>query len=527
MLNRSLTLLALLAITATTAHAAPPSTPTGFTASLGTQDDGIRISWNPVETATSYNIVVYPDFFSTTALATIATSSPNGEYTLLNPCGTYRYFEIRAVNVDGLSLPSSRVFGYTATCAGAVQSCEYTGIPLSGEGSITFSTVGSLNSYQIANRPTPCEDGNDPGTAGTGLDMVFPYRSAVDCTLTVTLDPDGAFQSILYIADTCEATACDYYNNNFSGNDQLTVPIAKDTTYYIFVDGYNNFPDQSAGTFTLTLDTEDCAPATSCTNAFYSFNNGLLPPGWTTADRDNTGSIGEGRYATDSWTVIEDLAESPYNNVAAAYSPPGANVQADDWLIAGPFRLNQDASIVWRDARTGSGGSIELDLYIADTPTPEAFLFEGSINTVAGPNIANSFTPREVPLTGIAAANGLAYVAFRHRGTNSGYLLLDDIGICADLPTTHTADQDKDNSINLSELLRVIQLYTNQSHRCAPESEDGFAPGGGNENCIPHASDYNPTDWTISLDELLRLIQLYNATQYELCYFGEDAFCIP
>lgn len=100
--------------------------------------------------------------------------------------------------------------------------------------------------------------------------------------------------------------------------------------------------------------------------------------------------------------------------------------------------------------------------------------------------------------------------------------------------TTHTADQDEDLSINLSELLRVIQFYNSGGYSCAddaPESEDGFAPGPpGDFLCAPHESDINPFDWAINLSELLSLIQLYNADGYapcqELVYPGEDGYCV-
>ena len=37
--------------------------------------------------------------------------------------------------------------------------------------------------------------------------------------------------------------------------------------------------------------------------------------------------------------------------------------------------------------------------------------------------------------------------------------------------------------------------------------------------------DYSPTDWRISLSELLRLIQLYTLGGYHPCEDGEDGYC--
>ncbi len=106
-----------------------------------------------------------------------------------------------------------------------------------------------------------------------------------------------------------------------------------------------------------------------------------------------------------------------------------------------------------------------------------------------------------------------------------------------------SADQDQDNTISLSELLRAIQFFSSGGLYCADaptDSEDGFVAGpagpeggflggpAGLTACLPHTSDYLPQDWTISLTELLRLVQFYNAGQYRACPSAatEDGFCI-
>jgi len=98
----------------------------------------------------------------------------------------------------------------------------------------------------------------------------------------------------------------------------------------------------------------------------------------------------------------------------------------------------------------------------------------------------------------------------------------------------HSADQNNDNLISLSELLRVIQFFNSGGYHCAdpPDSaEDGYVPGPGADHaCSPHDSDYNPQDWVISLSELLRVIQFYNAGGYHACPDAEppteDGFCV-
>jgi len=91
----------------------------------------------------------------------------------------------------------------------------------------------------------------------------------------------------------------------------------------------------------------------------------------------------------------------------------------------------------------------------------------------------------------------------------------------------HTADQDLDNLISLSELLRVIQFFNSNGFHCEAGTEDGYAPGPGDQSCAPHASDYNPQDWQINLSELLRMIQFFNSDGYHACpgEDTEDGFC--
>ncbi len=91
----------------------------------------------------------------------------------------------------------------------------------------------------------------------------------------------------------------------------------------------------------------------------------------------------------------------------------------------------------------------------------------------------------------------------------------------------HSADQDGDNLISLSELLRVIQFFNSDGYHCDAAGEDGFNPGQGDTSCVPHASDYNLQDWYINLSELLRIIQFFNSGGYHACPAEgtEDGYC--
>ncbi len=95
---------------------------------------------------------------------------------------------------------------------------------------------------------------------------------------------------------------------------------------------------------------------------------------------------------------------------------------------------------------------------------------------------------------------------------------------CGTASAQHTADQNSDFSISLSELLRVIQFFNSAGFHCDEAGEDGYAPGGGDTACAPHDSDYSPQDWEVSLSELLRLIQFFNIGEYHCDALGEDGY---
>ncbi|MBI1321150.1 MAG: hypothetical protein GC168_19670 [Candidatus Hydrogenedens sp.] len=90
----------------------------------------------------------------------------------------------------------------------------------------------------------------------------------------------------------------------------------------------------------------------------------------------------------------------------------------------------------------------------------------------------------------------------------------------------HSADANADMTLDLPELLRVIQLYNASGFGCDPEFEDdGFQLGGTDHSCLRHASDYADPAWHISLGELLRVVQFFNIGGYESCESPEDGFC--
>ncbi len=106
-------------------------------------------------------------------------------------------------------------------------------------------------------------------------------------------------------------------------------------------------------------------------------------------------------------------------------------------------------------------------------------------------------------------------------GTNID-LVISSENFC--LCSWHSADQNHDGQIGLSELLRVVQIYNSSGYHCASSTEDGFSPGPGVQECFPHNGDYTPQDWTLSLSELLRMVQFYTTNAYHTQCDSEDGF---
>ncbi len=100
----------------------------------------------------------------------------------------------------------------------------------------------------------------------------------------------------------------------------------------------------------------------------------------------------------------------------------------------------------------------------------------------------------------------------------------------------HNGDIDGDFTLDVSELLRLIQLYNAGAYSCvdpAGSTEDGFTPGAAKGDvpaCQRHAADYiGGGDFEIDLSELLRVIQLFNFGTYSYCETpsaADDNYCI-
>jgi len=157
----------------------------------------------------------------------------------------------------------------------------------------------------------------------------------------------------------------------------------------------------------------------------------------------------------------------------------------------------------------GAGAVVECTFAVSATASP-------GLQTVSLTGLSLS-DPFGIPVDANAVAGGI-------RVDGSG---LEGEGCAAEV---HTADTNANESIGLTELLRVIQFFNSDGLHCAASpgaTEDGYVPGPGSpQTCCPHNSDYRGgANWRVDLTELLRLIQFFNFGAYHPCAGGEDGFC--
>lgn len=501
-------------------------TPQQVTASIQTDPSGIFVQWSEVEGATGYSVRVYRYLDSEQAEAALNTSNTSNLFQL--PCGFSYYYSVTALGPEGDSVPSARVFGQSPDCPYAVPNCDFPMVAVTGSGTYTASTEFHFNDYRIGDKDGPCADGQDPGTAGTGRDLVYRYTSTVDCTLTVSLEPDSLeYNPILYVSDSCEERQCDVYSNTFLAQPEvITFPVTAGQDYFIFVDGYAT---DDSGSFEISFITEDCMGESVCSPVQEGFSEGGLPQGWTTVNSDSIPGEGS-RHAPKAWGIIEDLSGPLYNRVAAAYADPAIFVSTEDWLITGPINVGADAVLRWKDARIGGPGTFLFNVYAAATPDLSSLVAGGPLLSLNRDALGSTFTQREVSLAANGIADQVVYLGFFHFARGTGYLLVDDVSVCEDVPLFHSSDSSGDARIDLPELLRTIQLFNADGFHCVQPpatTEDGYVPGDNSalRGCIAHTADYNPRDWSITLSELLRVIQFFNTQGQFPCDVSEDGFC--
>ncbi len=162
-----------------------------------------------------------------------------------------------------------------------------------------------------------------------------------------------------------------------------------------------------------------------------------------------------------------------------------------------------------------TGSQINIIVYGGAQPIPDGEIVSVIVQATA-PLPNNS----QLPITGLTAEGADNKALPQNVSVNAGKIIVKNND------EFHSADTNKDWSISLQEVLRVVQLFNARNYHCQAGTEDGYAPYEGSTNCTPHKSDYDPQDWKIRLNELLRIIQFFNypGGSYHPDVNGEDRY---
>lgn len=347
----------------------------------------------------------------------------------------------------------------------------------------------------------------------------YVWEPAFSGSAQISLCEGTAFDTTLAVYEGCPGTlsAC---NNNACGNaSRLSLTVRRGTRYGIRVAGN----DGAAGAFTLQVKLAAPPGNDRCTQAL------ALPPEGGIFD----GTVSGAEVDATTACTGEDLQAVWY-----AWTP-----QNSGWArISLCERTTLDTTLsVWdgcdgsriacNDQYCGNASALVLPVQAAQT----YFLRVGAVSEDKGTfqlqvetDTSCSPSPRETEGAYPMVLQRDPYCCYGTWDTRCEQIFTLLSGEGEAQPYPHSADINGDFSINLSELLRIIQFYTTGRFHCEAGSEDGYAPGRGTEACRPHDSDYAPRDWRVSLSELLRVIQIYNAGGYTACPEGlsEDGFCL-
>ncbi|HNY85133.1 MAG TPA: DUF4397 domain-containing protein [Candidatus Hydrogenedentes bacterium] len=244
----------------------------------------------------------------------------------------------------------------------------------------------------------------------------------------------------------------------------------------------------------------------------YAFADGLVVP--FTGQRINS------TWVFDSW-------QDAVGGVYATTSTYNLTVDADmpGMFITGVFAEDSEAPVL------ACGGDRTLEPNGACEWIVPDYTGDITVTDDYGPIFLG-----QAPLAGtVIAGPTLVVITARDASTLSpnstcSFLVnpVDTAGFCTQ--PVFGVDQDGDQDISLTELMRIIQFYNTPggAYSCTESAtEDGYQPGAGDTSCAPNAADLDG-DFSITLSELLRIVQFYNAGGYFYCGVlspDGDGFC--
>ncbi len=202
------------------------------------------------------------------------------------------------------------------------------------------------------------------GDNGAGSnDHVYAFTPTADATYLITLQ--GAYDSLLYVASTCEFSggACLGSDDKIGSNliEAVTLQATAGTTYYIVVDGWSSSGNVS-GTYTLTVEEKSDVELTC------EYYCGLMTASCTADDAQYTDEAACLAYC-GTWAAFPagTVGDTAVNTLACRITAATDNGSGADCAAAGPS--GGDSCGTWCDnycylsATNCSGGNA---LYASD-----------------------------------------------------------------------------------------------------------------------------------------------------------------
>jgi len=403
--------------------------------------------------------------------------------------------------------------------------------PLQDNGGPTFTCMPQADSPAInaglnALITNPPFDG-PPFYDQRGPDFVRIYEDIVDIgAVERQLPPDTTPPTLTLLGDPLVSHECGtpYTDAGASAEDDIDGDISADIQVTGTVDS------ATPGEYTLTYNVSD------------SSGNPATPVSRTVTVQDTTPPqitlIGDPLVSHECHTPYTDAGATASDTCDTALPAVTIDTAAVNTDVPGTYTVSFSVT----DAAGNSAPLVSRTVQVTDNLPPTITLVGDNpltiqcLSTYTDPGATASDTcDAALPAVTIDTsaldpnATGTYTVTYSVTDASSNPAPLVSRTVIVEgscIPPNHTADQNADYLISLSELLRVIQFFNSGGFHCQTGTEDGYAPGsGGDTSCTPHASDYNPQDWTIGLSELLRLIQFFNSAGYHVCPGSEDGFC--
>ncbi len=398
----------------------------------------------------------------------------------------------------------------------------------------------------------------DPGaTALDSCDMALPAVAADVSGLN--LDAPGVYPVVYNVADVAGNPATPVIRN-VTVVDTTPPALSLEGNSDLLVECHTSFADPGA----TALDACDAAlPAVQVDTASFNIDvpgvyvmtytvadasgNPAVPVTRTVTVQDTTPPLimllGDAEITVECHTALIDPGAAAADTCDVALPPVTADASTVNVDVPGAYSVVYNVA----DAAGNAAAPVTRVVHVADATAPVITLTGDSTVTMAcnseyvdlGATAADACDTALDSVgadtsaldTSTAGLYSVMYTIEDASGNAATPVTRTVIveGPCA--PPHHTADQDGDNLINLTELLRVIQFFNSGGFHCQEGTEDGYAPGPvGDTTCAAHDSDYMPQDWQVTLSELLRVIQFFNSGGYHACPDAtpptEDGYCV-